>query len=102
VSDGLQRPALILREGVSLGLIRHHLVEAVSRSIVVIAARTVINDKGEMIYDGKVMTSLSAAATAITDNSVNGWNFWEARRPGDTGFTSMVALRATVIGSEGL
>jgi hypothetical protein len=32
-----------------------------------------------MIYDGKVMTSLSAAAHAVTGNSVNGWVFWAAR-----------------------
>jgi hypothetical protein len=53
----------------------------------------VINDNGEMIFDGKVMTSLSAAAHAVTGNSVNGWGFWQAKRPDDSGFASMAGLR---------
>ena len=33
--------------------------------------------------DGNEHLSPSAAATAITGNSVNGWRFWEAKRPVD-------------------
>jgi hypothetical protein len=33
---------------------------------------------------GQVWKSPSAAATAITDTTVNGLRFWEAKRPGDT------------------
>lgn len=33
---------------------------------------------------GQEYSSPSAAATAITQNSVNGWRFWEALRPGDS------------------
>ena len=38
---------------------------------------------GEWIQDGSKQTSPSAAAFAITNNSVNGWDFWEARLPGE-------------------
>lgn len=42
-------------------------------------------------------TSPSAAATAVTGNSVNGWRFWEAKRPGDRGWR-----RLDVLASESL
>jgi hypothetical protein len=32
---------------------------------------------------GNTFTSPSAAATAITKTAVNGWRFWEAKRPND-------------------
>ena len=32
---------------------------------------------------GKTFTSPSAAAGAITETTVNGWRFWEAKRPND-------------------
>ena len=34
--------------------------------------------------NGEVHSSPSAAATRITQTTVNGWRFWEARRPQDT------------------
>ena len=34
--------------------------------------------------DGASFKSPSAAATAITQTNVNGWRFWEAKRPSDT------------------
>ena len=49
---------------------------------------------GEWIKNGEVMSSPSAAARAITGNSVNGWDFWEAKQPGDESFTSLKALQA--------
>ena len=36
----------------------------------------------------------NAAARAITGNSVNGWDFWEAKQPGEESFTSLKALQA--------
>lgn len=36
---------------------------------------------GALIYNGEAFKSPSAAAIAITGNSVNGWKFWEARLP---------------------
>lgn len=41
---------------------------------------------------GNRHTSPSAAATAITDTSVNGLRFWEARRPGDTSWRRLDQL----------
>ncbi len=34
--------------------------------------------------DGSHSASPSAAAKAITGNNVNGWRFWQAKRPSDT------------------
>jgi hypothetical protein len=34
--------------------------------------------------EGKEHSSPSAAATSITGTNVNGWRFWEAKRPSDT------------------
>ena len=34
------------------------------------------NDRGIM-YNGKIYQSMTAAATAITKNSTNGWQFWK-------------------------
>lgn len=34
---------------------------------------------GTVRFNGKLYTSLSAAATAITKRSTNGWDFWRAR-----------------------
>lgn len=39
---------------------------------------------GKWVSDGgEVFGSPSAAATAITGNNVNGWRFWQAKRPSD-------------------
>lgn len=42
---------------------------------------------------GKLQNSPSEAAYSITGNHVNGWRFWECRRPSDTGWRSIDALR---------
>lgn len=47
---------------------------------------------GAMLYDGTRYKAPSAAAIAITGNSVNGWRFWEARRPGDARWHSMIEI----------
>jgi hypothetical protein len=47
---------------------------------------------GAMVYDGRRYKAPSAAAIAITGNSVNGWRFWECRRPGDSQWRPMVEL----------
>src|SRR5689334_14084607 len=39
-------------------------------------------EDGQWIQDGTPQTSPSAAARTISGNSVNGWDFWEARLPG--------------------
>ncbi|RWF57825.1 MAG: hypothetical protein EOS50_05335 [Mesorhizobium sp.] len=41
-------------------------------------------NRGRLIAEGdKRATSLSQAARLITNNSVDGWTFWEVKRPGD-------------------
>jgi len=41
---------------------------------------------------GAEHTSPSAAATSVTGNNVNGWRFWEARRPQDSEWRKIDAL----------
>ena len=43
---------------------------------------------------GDEQSSPSSAAKAITGNSVNGWRFWEAKRPGDRGWRRLDILNA--------
>jgi len=45
---------------------------------------TAIVKNGALELNGKRYTSPSAAAGAITGNSVNGWQFWECLSPGNT------------------
>jgi hypothetical protein len=56
-------------------------------------AHTAKIDDGAWIQEGRVMNSPSEAATAITKNSVNGWNFWEARLPGETRWRIIKSMR---------
>lgn len=59
--------------------------------------------KGEIIYgrveagalavNGKRFESPSSAAAAITGTSVNGWIFWECRKPGSTAWQMIKSLR---------
>jgi hypothetical protein len=51
-------------------------------------------DDGALVFEGKRYTSPSPAAMAITNNSVNGWVFWECRFPGTSQWTSMNRYRA--------
>jgi hypothetical protein len=48
--------------------------------------------EGAMLYDGVRYKAPSAAAIAITGNNVNGWRFWEARRPGETKWRFMIEI----------
>ena len=54
---------------------------------------------GARIVDGKWLNeegtehgSPSAAASAITGNNVNGWRFWQAKRPSDTEWRTLDGL----------
>ena len=42
---------------------------------------------------GKIQNSPSEAAYSITGNHVNGWRFWECRRPSDTNWRPIDSLR---------
>jgi hypothetical protein len=48
---------------------------------------------GRLVVNGKGYESPSAAAVAITGNPVNGWTFWECRRPGETRWQVLKGLR---------
>ena len=50
-------------------------------------------DDGGLVVDGKRFKSPSAAAVAITGNSVNGWTFWECRLPGKDSWKMIKYLR---------
>ena len=43
--------------------------------------------------DGREFSSPSAAASSITDTTVNGWRFWEGRLPGDKGWRRLDVIR---------
>jgi hypothetical protein len=48
---------------------------------------------GEWVNDdGQSYTSPSSAASAITGNNVNGWRFWQAKRPSDTDWRNLDML----------
>lgn len=46
-----------------------------------------------MDSDGNFYTSPSDAAKGVTHTNVNGWTFWEAKRPGDSRWCKLEALR---------
>jgi hypothetical protein len=48
---------------------------------------------GSLVLNGKWFESPSAAAVSITNNSVNGWIFWECRLPGESSWKLMSSLR---------
>lgn len=48
---------------------------------------------GALVLNGKRFDTPSAAAMSIADSPVNGWTFWEARLPGQAGWTMIKALR---------
>jgi hypothetical protein len=43
--------------------------------------------------EGKLYTSPSSAAFAITQSGINGWWFWEAKRPSDPAWIRLGELR---------
>lgn len=47
----------------------------------------------QMVMNGQTMNSFSEAAAKITNTSVNGWRFWEFRRPGTTGWRTAENLK---------
>jgi len=48
---------------------------------------------GKIWVNGKGYTSPSGSAIAITNTSVNGWQFWEVKRPDDIEFRLLHDLR---------
>ena len=44
--------------------------------------------------DGNEFSSPSAAASNITETTVNGWRFWEGRLPGDKGWRRLDVIRS--------
>jgi hypothetical protein len=48
---------------------------------------------GGLEVHGKKFYSPSAAAISITNNTVNGWIFWEARLPGENSWKVLQAFR---------
>lgn len=53
-------------------------------------------ESGALVVNGKRYHSPSAAAVAITGNSVNGWIFWECKRPGSDHWQSIKVSRRGV------
>lgn len=54
---------------------------------------TGIVENGALVVNGERFNSPSAAAISITGNPVNGWRFWECRKPGQQGWTLIAGLR---------
>lgn len=48
---------------------------------------------GALVVDGKRYESPSSAASAITKTSVNGWIFWECKKPGSASWQMIKTLR---------
>jgi hypothetical protein len=49
--------------------------------------------KDGIVINGKTTSSPSDAARLVTRNSVNGWNFWECKFPGETRWRILKSLR---------
>jgi hypothetical protein len=52
-----------------------------------------IVQNGTLVINGKSYNTPSAAAFAITDYGVNGWDFWEAKLPSTSQWVSLHRLR---------
>lgn len=50
-------------------------------------------NNGALVFEGEKYGSPSAAAYAVTKNSVNGWTFWECRLPNSTKWRRIDSLR---------
>lgn len=50
-------------------------------------------EAGALLIQGRSFRSPSEAAVFITNNSVNGWTFWEARRPGEENWRTLKSFR---------
>jgi len=59
-------------------------------------------ENGQWLAEGKYYKSPSAAAIGVARTrdgrsiSLNGWNYWYAKRPGDEGWVSIQKLRALI------
>jgi hypothetical protein len=51
-----------------------------------------ISDGRWVNEDGAIWQSPSAAASSITGNNVNGWRFWQAKRPSDSEWRNLDML----------
>ncbi len=56
-----------------------------------------IKDGAWVDEDGHIRKSPSDAAHAITHTNVNGWRFWECKRPSDPAWQIMDGLRASTL-----
>ena len=52
-------------------------------------------ENGKLLLNGKKYHSPSQAAISITNNTVNGWTFWECQFPGKTNWQLIKGLRKT-------
>jgi hypothetical protein len=52
-----------------------------------------IVENGALVHNNKKFSSPSAAAVAITENTVNGWIFWECKMPGEERWQIIKNLR---------
>lgn len=50
-------------------------------------------DNGYIVYNEERHTSPSSAARAVTRTNVNGWIFWESRRPNESNWTTLDELK---------
>jgi negative regulator of replication initiation len=50
-------------------------------------------EEGKLVLNGKSYDSLSSAAMSITKSNVDGWSFWDCKRPGES-WVIAKALRA--------
>jgi hypothetical protein len=53
-------------------------------------------EDGALVQDGEERNSPSEAAYSITKSAVNGWRFWECKRPQDTRWQLIDTLRSSV------
>lgn len=51
-------------------------------------------NNGRLILNGKSFDSPSRAAISITNNSVNGWMFWECKLPNQSFWNAISSLRS--------
>lgn len=58
---------------------------------------TIVGSQWQDDVSGEVRSSPSQAAYAITKTSINGWQFWLVKRPQDSEWHSLHALRGAVV-----
>jgi hypothetical protein len=57
------------------------------------ALHTAKIEDGEWMQEGEIRGSPSEAANAITNTTINGWTFWEARLPGEDRWRILTSMR---------